>query len=153
MTAGARVFWIIALCFLLAGCSRSYHPYSTIETDQDAMTQGGDSPEPGDELRMTMRDGRIIKGDFVEFRQQSVILRGARLENSAADTYSEIEVSAPEREDGETGFPLSDVLMLEKYNSNTAGNLVLGAAFVAVVYGLVYAGQHTLDDFNLDLEQ
>ena len=64
------------LCFFLAGCSGTYRTLPLPNTDPGIEAEKEDLPRltPGDEIRLTLKDGRKIKGRFLGFQKQSLFI-------------------------------------------------------------------------------
>jgi hypothetical protein len=83
------------LCFFLTGCSGTYRTLQLPNTDPVVQAEKGDPPRltPGDEIRLTLKDGRKIKGRFLGFQNQSLFISEPRIEDSAQDSFNEIQES------------------------------------------------------------
>jgi hypothetical protein len=105
------------------------------ETDPGADEEGGNQTdiEYGDEVRLTLQDGRKVKATVVEIGTQSLIVRGARIEGSVEDTPSEIGEPALAAKKAHTKYLFSEIYMLEKYESNKGSDITV---LVLVVGGL-----------------
>ena len=138
------------LCFFLAGCSGTYRTLPLPNTDPVVQAEKGDPPRltPGDEIRLTLKDGRNIKGRFLGFQNQSLFISEPRIEGSAQDSFNEIQESETAPPSNRPGFPLSDIVLLEKYDPKTSGNMVIGGLILGSAVAMIYASQHTLDNWG-----
>ena len=70
------------LCFFLTGCSGTYRTLQLPNSDPVVQAEKGDPPRltPGDEIRLTLKDGRKIKGRFLGFQNQSLFISEPRIE-------------------------------------------------------------------------
>ncbi len=141
MTAQLRLFWIIGVCSFLVSCSGSYRMQFVALTDPGAEEEGGNQTdiEYGDDVRLTLRDGRKVKATVVEVGTQSLIVLGARIEGSAEDTPSEIGEPALAAKKAYTKYLYSEIQMLEKYERNKGSDTAVTVLVVGVVALLAYA--------------
>lgn len=132
------------LCFFLAGCSGAYHMLPLPNTDPGIEAEKEDPPRltPGDDLRLTLKDGRKIKGRFLGFQKQSLFISEPRIEGSAQDSLNEIQESETAIPSNRPGFPISDIVLLEKYDPNTTGNMVIGGLILGSAAAFLYATQN-----------
>ena len=136
MAARLKIFWLIALCFFVASCS-TFSPVGmplSCDPESAADETEADSIEPGEMVRVTLRDGESITGTFVYCN--SICL-------TIDDATSTIEL-----EDSETGqakpveyarrtVPHSEVQTVERRKTSTMGHILTAGAvigYAAVVY-------------------
>jgi transcriptional antiterminator Rof (Rho-off) len=136
-----RVFWVVSLVFLVAGCSG----YRTLEIPATDAYQGpGTSPVPGlergDEVRLTLRSGESIEGTAVDFGAGAIVLdalspateAGAGNEILSLDSAGSIE----NRE-----IRLEEIESLEKTQFDTATAAIAGGIlFLGVAILFISAG-------------
>ena len=132
------------LCFFLAGCSGTYHMLPLPNTDPGIEAEKGGPPRltPGDDIRLTLKDGRKIKGRFLGFQKQSLFISEARIEGGTRDSFNEIQESETAIPSNRPGFPISDIVLLEKYDPNTTGNMVIGGLILGTIAAFLYATQN-----------
>lgn len=80
-----RYMGTITLLFFLAGCAPSSYvgvPFVQSEPATGESTEKYPTISPGSNIRLTLRDGRIIKARFQKFEDHAVVISNARLEGA-----------------------------------------------------------------------
>lgn len=147
-----RAFWLCSLCLFLVGCSGGYQTIPILTSSEDIEGHGEEPAdlEPGDQIRLTHEDGTRTTGKYAGIRDHNLVM------NKAAETYSEAdgfdEIRGPETVSyaQTTEFPLAEITLLEKYNSKTTESLLIGGAIIGGLWAMVYAMDHTMDDFDFE---
>ena len=145
-----KFFWLITLCFFLTGCSSSYVavPLTRTETGLDDPEHEYPQVSRGTEVRLTLRDGRVLKGRFDGFLDESVVISEARLEGNTRDGYYEIQQTETDRSDQQYRISWKDLALFEK-DTGDKGNE--GARTIATVGAMAAVGYMLVNaSFNAD---
>lgn len=152
ITTSGRALWLCSLCMFLVGCSGGYQTIPILTSTQE-NARNGEEPadlEPGDQIRLTHEDGTRTKGKYAGIRDHSLVMNKAEAAYSEADGFDEIRGPETVSYAQTTEFPLAEITLLEKYNAKTGENLAIGAAIVGFLGMMVYAMDHTMDDFDFE---
>jgi hypothetical protein len=105
-----------------------------VQTGPEAGEPAEDYPSisPGSNVRLTLKDGRVVKARFEKFEDQALVISEARLEGDKRDEFNEIHQTENMTTDKQYKIQLADITLLEKSTSggtkDSAGTiLVLGA--------------------------
>ena len=139
MTARKRCLWSCVLCLHLAGCSGGYRLVTALPGDPEG-------PRPGDELRLTLQDGVVVKGSYAGIDGGDVLLAEARIAGSPADTFSELPTVAPAN-GKPVRYPLAQIAGIEKQRVDYTGPLIATVVIVGMVV-MVSQADNVLDDFG-----
>ena len=149
----STVIGIVCLCFFVAGCS-GYRTLNihTAPLHEKAGISELDRIKPGDTIKLTLRGGTKVKGEAMTRSAEFIVLENPRLENSSEDRFDEVARPTRQQKTNQQKFMFEDIEEMEKYESSIAKSLGTAAVIAGVVYLIVYGMQHTLDDFDLDLD-
>ena len=143
-----RIFWAITLCIFLGGCSGvSYVGVPFVQTGPEAGEPAEDYPSisPGSNVRLTLKDGRVVKARFEKFEDQALVISEARLEGDKRDDFNEIHQTETMTTDKQYKIQLADITLLEESTSggtsDSAGTIlvvgtIIGMAFVMANFSI-----------------
>ena len=143
------VAWIVLCCFL-GGCS-TYGVRALPVADPGVNPDAAES-EPlraGDDLRLTLVDGRRIEGEFAGYAGEDLLVCDAREKGGPGDALTEVPFSAVV---DTIAFHRGEISRLEVLRTNVGGQLFAAAGIIAAAWMMIYAMNHTLDDVQLDFE-
>lgn len=142
-----KYFWIISLCFFFVGCNRSYVGVPLVSTEPTTGEPDEYHPpiEPGSEIRLTLKDGRVVKARFEGILDDSLVISEARIQGSPQDSFSEIQQTDIQVTSKKYKILLGDVASLEKLEVDTKKGVITMVLVVGCVAGLVYMMAYTSD--------
>lgn len=143
------VAWIVLCCFL-GGCS-TYGVRAVPVADPGANPEAADTKplRAGDDLRLTLVDGRRIEGEFAGCQGDDLLVCDAREKGSQGDALTEVPFSAVV---DTTAYPRGEISKLEVLHTNAAGVFLAVAGVIVAAWVMIDAMNHTMDDFQLDCE-
>ena len=150
MHRGTRIIWLAALACFLTGCA-SYRPAvmpGLGDPGDPPPESAGEPIAPGDRVRVTVRGGETIEGEYVARDPASLTLVTA---GPLPDLYDESSDAPPE--DIQRVLPLAEIERVERYDSGGSTALLVGIGAVVVILGVVANSVSNSLDGSLYQEQ
>ena len=143
-----RSLGLCVLCCHLAGCAGGYRTVNLTPADPDSAVGADESPalRTGDDLRLLMADGVVIKGTLVRMEERALLLRDARVEGGSGDAFAELPRA--EADATPVTYPLADIVRIERLEASAGVGLAIGAVVIGSVACMIYAMDHAMDDFG-----
>lgn len=136
-----RYLGTITLLFFLAGCTPSAYvgvPFVQSEPTTNEPIEEYPALSPGSNIRLTLRDDRVVKARFQKFEDHAVVISEARLEGSDRDDFNEIQQTETMTTDKQYKIKLADVTLLEKSTSGGTNDSAGTIAAVGLIVSLVF---------------